>query len=183
MYGVVLDLPAEFREEIASHRQRSCPEAASRIFPHVTVKAPFTTEEPRTLAPALEEVAARSLPVQVRASGLASFSGPRGIILYVKIERTDELQALHEAVVNALPDVQNVFPHTAEQQLQNWVPHITLADALSEERYQELIGELREYQPWCEWEARELLLVRSESAPDSSLLWTTTRSFHPPGSR
>jgi 2'-5' RNA ligase len=180
MYGVVLDLPEDFREEVAALRERHCPSAARRIFPHITLRAPFTTDDPKGLAPAIEDVALRYLPVRLHAHGLGSFVGPRNNVLYVEVQRSDRLMRLHEAVVHALPDVRDVYPDAPSHQFENWVPHITLADGMSEERLEELQRELAEYKPDCEWEARELLLVRSQSAEDGSLLWTTTRSFRLP---
>jgi 2'-5' RNA ligase len=180
MYGVVIGLPEEFHEEIASKRERLCPSAAKRIFPHITLRAPFAADDPKGLARVIEDVALRYLPVQVSAEGLGSFVGPRNNVLYAKVERSDRLMRLHEAVVHALPDVRDVFPDAPAHQFENWVPHITIADGITIERLQELRQELADYMPRCEWEARELLLVRSQSAEDGSILWTTTRSFRRP---
>lgn len=180
MYGVVLGLPEEFYDEIAGKRERYCPSAAKRIFPHITLRAPFATEDPKGLARIIEDVALRYLPVQLHAEGLGSFVGPRNNVLYAKVERSDRLMRLHEAVVHALPDVRDVFPDAPAHQFENWVPHITIADGITIERLEELRAELSDYTPICEWEARELLLVRSQSAEDGSILWTTTRSFRLP---
>lgn len=180
MYGIVLDLPEEFREEIAAKRERYCPQAAKRIFPHLTLRAPFATDDSKGLVPAIENVVLRYLPVRVHAEGLDSFIGSRNNVLYAKVERSDRLLRLHEAIVHALPDVRDVYPDAASHQFENWVPHITIADGVTEERLAELKHELRDYNPHCEWEARELLLVRSQSAEDGSILWTTTRSFRLP---
>ena len=180
MYGVVLDLPEEFREEIAAKRERYCPQAARSIFPHITLRAPFTTDDPKPLAHALESVALRHLPVQVRASELGSFVGPRNNVLYVKVERSDRLMRLHEAVVGALPDVRNVYPDAPSHQFENWVPHITIAFGMPVDELDGLMRLLEDYHPAHEWEARELLMVRSQSAEDGSILWTTTRAFRLP---
>lgn len=180
MYGVVLDLPEDFREQIAHDRERYSPQAAKRIVPHITLRAPFTTDEPKALVPALEDVALRYLPVRVHAEGLGSFAGPRNNVLYARVERSERLMRLHEAVVNALPDVRDVYPDAPTHQFENWVPHITIADGMDVEQLETLKEELREYNPSCEWEARELLLVRSQSAEDGSILWTTTRAFRLP---
>ncbi len=180
MYGIVLDLPEEFREEIAAKRERYCLQAAKRIFPHLTLRAPFTTDDSKGLVPAIENVVLRYLPVRVHAEGLDSFIGSRNNVLYAKVERSERLLRLHEAIVHALPDVRDVYPDAASHQFENWVPHITIADGITEERLAELKHELRDYNPHCEWEARELLLVRSQSAEDGSILWTTTRSFRLP---
>lgn len=180
MYGVVLDLPDEFSDEIAGQRETYSPQAAKRIFPHITLRAPFTVVDPKTLAPALEAVALRYLPVRVRASGLGSFVGPTNNVLYSKVERSERLLRLHEAVVNALPDVQDVYGYAPSHQFDNWIPHITIADGVSEERLEEIMQEVQGYDPECEWEATEILLVRSETGENGSLLWTTTRSFRTP---
>jgi len=180
MYGVVLGLPEEFYDEIASKRERFCPSAAKRIFPHVTLRAPFATKDPKGLVHIIEDVALRYLPVQLQAEGLGSFVGPRNNVLYAKVKRSDRLMRLHEAVVHALPDVRDVFPDAPAHQFENWVPHITIADGITIERLEEIRGDLADYIPRCEWEARELLLVRSQSAEDGSILWTTTRSFRLP---
>ncbi len=180
MYGVVLDLPDDFREEIAAMRERYCPQAAKRIFPHITLRAPFTTDNPRALAPAIEDVALRYLPVRVHAHGLGSFVGPRNNVLYTKVERSDRLMRLHEAVASTLREVRDVYPDAPSHQFENWVPHITIADGMSVEGLVHLMRELQDYKPECEWDACELLLVRSQSAEDGSLLWTTTRSFRLP---
>lgn len=180
MYGVVLGLPEEFGAEIAAMRERYSPLAARRIFPHVTLRMPFTTEDARALAPALEAVALRYLPVQLHAHGLGSFIAGDSRVLYVEVQRTERLFRLHEAVVHALPDVQNVYPNTESYHLDGWVPHITIADSLTEERLAEVQAELSDYSPRCDWEVRELLLVRSGTAGDGTLLWTTTRAFRTP---
>lgn len=180
MYGIVLDLPEEFQEEIAAKRERYCPQAAKRIFPHLTLRAPFSTHDPKGLVPLIENVVLRYLPVRVQADGLGAFIGPRNNVLYARVQRSDRLLRLHEAIVQALPDVRDVYPDAASHQFENWVPHITIADGITEERLAELQHELRDYHPHCEWEARELLLVRSQSAEDGSILWTTTRAFRLP---
>lgn len=180
MYGVVLDLPEEFSEEIAAQRQEHCPEEARRIFPHITLKAPFTVADPRTLVPALEDVALRYLPVSLHAGGLGAFTGAGNNVLYVRVERSDRLLRLHEGVVRSLPNAQDVFPHTASHELDGWAPHITIAAGMTEERLEELRAKLEAHNLTCDWEARALLLVRSESTERGSVLWTTTRSFRMP---
>lgn len=177
MYGVVLGLPETLREEVAAVRTQYSPAAARRIFPHITLRAPFIAEESRAVSSLLEPVAAAHLPVRVTAAGIGWFEGPRHNVVYVKVERSEPLLQLHEAVTDAITDVEDVFPESAVYKRDKWVPHITIADNLDNDALERLLRELRDYNPRAEWEAKELLLVRSETSPEGSLLWATTRAI------
>lgn len=177
VYGVVLDLPERLSKEIAERRERYSPRAAASIFPHITLRAPFTPEDPKLVGAALERVARLYLPVAVRVRGLGTFRGPLKNVLFARVERTEPLRRLHEAVVEALHDVRDAYPGAPSHQFANWVPHVTIAFGMNDDRLEELAEELRPYVPEGDWEAHELLLVRSRSKEDGSLLWTTTRSF------
>jgi len=177
LYGVVLGLPEEFAEEIAGRRQRYCPNANKVIFPHITLRVPFTCQDARSLIEPLERVAREKLPVKVTAKGLGTFKGTGKNVLYVHVERTPELLELHKAVVEALDGVNEVLPYAADHQMDNWVPHITIAEGMSEEQLECLMKEFEGYDPNEQWESNEILLVRSQQAEDGSILWTTTRSF------
>jgi len=180
MYGVVLSLPDDFAEEIAARREKLNPRAPHRIFPHITLRAPFTADDPKSLPTVLEDVALRYLPVQVAARGLGAFVGSTNNVIYTKVERSPRLVRLHEAIVEALPNVRNVYSHATAHQFENWIPHITIVDGISEERLREMQNDLAEYVPEAEWEAREIVLVRSESDDLGSLRWTSTRAFRIP---
>ncbi len=180
MYGVVLDLPDEFSDEIAAKRRKYSPASARRIFPHITLRGPFVVDDSREIVGELEEVALSYLPVRIKSCGLGSFRGARNNVLYANVERSERLMRLHAAVVDALAEVRDVFPDASDQHLENWVPHITIADGVTDEELTRLEEELRDYEPRAEWDAHEFLLVRSQSAEDGSLLWTTTRAFRAP---
>lgn len=182
MYGVVLGLPDESSEEVEAKRHMYSPQAAKSIFPHITLRAPFTVEDPRRLTPVLEDIVLKYMPVDIKLNGVGAFKGDRNNVIYAQVENNERLFRLHEALVRGLAEVsvEDIFPDAMDHQLENWVPHVTIADGLTLEGLERVHEELRDYNPSQSWEARELLLVRSESSADGSLLWTTTRAFRAP---
>lgn len=139
--------------------------AAQKVpYPHFSYHVAEDYDLAR-LGATLAEVAARTQPFPVTLTGLGAFEAPVPV-LYLAVERTPGLLALHRDLWRALQQAdgadmaRDVSPLYAPE---SWVPHVTLAMLdLTLER-------LRAIQ--CEWAGRDLR--REVQVTNLTLLYET----------
>ncbi len=133
-FGVVI-FPSKKLQDLAnSYRKRYDPHYAL-IPPHLTLKNAFeaTEDEAKDFAENLRQIAADSNPFTLKTSKISSFQ-PVNNVIYFKAEPVDELLALHG-------EINREF---REQNLEYaFVPHITVAQKLSNDEHSDVFGSLR----------------------------------------
>ena len=133
-FGVVI-FPSKKLQDLAnSYRKRYDPHYAL-ITPHLTLKNAFeaSEEEAKVFADNLRRLAASHHAFTLKTSKISSFK-PVNNGIYFKVEKSDELTALHN-------EVNQEF---TEQNLEYaFVPHITIGQQLSNDEHSDVFGSLR----------------------------------------
>ncbi|WP_041088701.1 YjcG family protein [Jeotgalibacillus soli] len=133
-YGIVA-FPSKKLQDLAnSYRKRYDPHY-SLIPPHLTLKNPVeaTDEEIRQIAEKLAKTSEQHEPFTLRAYKISSFQ-PVNNVIYMKVDNTPELLTLHNAL------------HTEEfggAPEFSFVPHITIAQKLSDDEHSDVYESLR----------------------------------------
>lgn len=133
-YGVAV-FPSKQLQDIAnSYRKRYDPHY-ELITPHMTLKDPFEANdaEIKDVAEELKNIAKRQKPFKLRANRVSTFS-PVTNTLYFKVEPTPEIISLyddlHSDFFGGKPD-------------HSFVPHITIAQKLSDSEHSDVFGQLK----------------------------------------
>ncbi|WP_062104421.1 YjcG family protein [Bacillus niameyensis] len=132
-YGVVI-FPSKKLQDLAnSYRKRYDPHYAL-IPPHITLKEAFEFEkDPKQITDILTTVAKKYQPFYLKFLKVSSFQ-PITNTIYFKIEKTDELQEIHDDLYTTLPGGEPEHP---------FVPHVTLGQKLSNDEHSDVFGSLR----------------------------------------
>lgn len=133
-YGVAA-FPSKKLQDLAnSYRKRYDPHY-ELITPHVTLKEPFEANdaEIKDVAKEMANIVKRQKPFKLHATKVSTFS-PVTNTLYFKVESTPEITALHEDLhsdfFGGMPDY-------------SFVPHITIAQKLSDSEHSDIFGQLK----------------------------------------
>ncbi|MGJ7910371.1 YjcG family protein [Neobacillus sp. LXY-1] len=132
-FGVVI-FPSKKLQDLAnSFRKRYDPHYAL-IPPHLTLKNAFeaTDEEAKDYAEKLRQIAQNTNPFNLKTTKFSSFF-PVNNVIYFKVEPTDELTGLHSKINSEFID---------QDQPYAFVPHITIAQKLSNDEYSDVFGAL-----------------------------------------
>ncbi|MBS4217985.1 YjcG family protein [Bacillus sp. FJAT-49711] len=132
-YGIVI-FPSKKLQDLAnSYRKRYDPHYAL-IPPHLTLKAAFNTDlDAEKLTDKLEEIAKKYEPFNLKIHKVSSFQ-PITNTIYFKAENHGELQGLNEDCYEHLPGGKPEHP---------FVPHVTIAQKLSNDEHSDVYGSLR----------------------------------------
>lgn len=129
-YGVVILPPPGLNRELLHLRNRH-PLFRSLSPPHITVKSPFAIRGTAArVVDRLEELCTGWEPFELQVGGLGSF-GQR--VIYVDVEPSSALQALHDELINGLSDLAETF--TEQYEGPRFSPHLTIAEKLSPEDF------------------------------------------------
>ncbi|MFD2924215.1 YjcG family protein [Halobacillus naozhouensis] len=133
-YGIAIFPSKKVQDEANSYRKRYDPHYAL-IPPHITLKEPFEADEQKLeseIVPELENIAKGITPFNVEITKVSSFS-PVTNTIYLKINPTEPIIKLNEKLRDGtLPDNQEY----------SFVPHITIAQKLSDEEFSDVYGSL-----------------------------------------
>ncbi|MEB2278833.1 YjcG family protein [Lysinibacillus xylanilyticus] len=133
-YGIVA-FPSKKLQDLANtYRKRYDPHYA-KITPHITLKDSFeaTDEDIQSVVKQLDGLAAKYAPLSIHALRISSFF-PTTNAIYFRIEPTEQLTTLHEALEEKVPfgESKHVF-----------VPHITIAQKMTDSEHDDIFGQLR----------------------------------------
>lgn len=132
-YGIVA-FPSKKIQDLANHYRKRYDTHYSQIPPHFTFIDSFTAEETEldTIVDKVSEIAKRFAPIDIHATRISTFS-PVTNAIYFRIEPTEQINAIHNALVDTLQHKQkHVF-----------TPHITIGQDLSDAEHDDIIGQLR----------------------------------------
>lgn len=163
-YGIAI-FPSEEIQDIAnSYRKRYDPNYAL-IPPHITLKEAFTANDEtiKDIIAELKQIARDTKPFTIQINKVSSFA-PVTNTLYFKIEPIQELTELHQKMHS------DIFPGKSEHP---FVPHITIAQKLSDGEYADVSGILQmkkvEFEDSID---RFQLLQKSDNSP-----WNVIETF------
>ncbi|WP_027953563.1 YjcG family protein [Halobacillus kuroshimensis] len=133
-YGIAV-FPSKKVQDVAnSYRKRYDPHYAL-IPPHITMKEAFEAEEDQIeseIIPQLREIAKNTDPFSYGVYKVSSFS-PVTNTIYLKIEPSDEIFDLNDKLYTGVLPEEKDFA---------FVPHITIAQKLSDEEFSDVYGSL-----------------------------------------
>lgn len=132
-YGIVV-FPSKKLQDLAnSYRKRYDPHYAL-IPPHITLKEAFETDkDPKQITDILTTIARKYKPFHLKFLKVSSFQ-PITNTIYFKIEKTTELQDIHDELFAMLPGDEPEHP---------FVPHVTLGQKLSNDEHSDVYESLR----------------------------------------
>lgn len=132
-YGIAI-FPSKKLQDVAnSLRKRYDPKYAS-IPPHVTLKDPFELEEnevPKTVEE-IRTIAKESSPFPLDVFKIGTFH-PASNVIYLKVQESEELAKLHNKLNEGTLERDRPY---------KYVPHITIAQGLSDAEHSDVYGSL-----------------------------------------
>lgn len=133
-YGIVIFPSKPIQDEINSYRKRYDPHYAL-IPPHITLKEAFEVDDAKIpeLVTELKHIANETEPFNLAIIKVSTFA-PVTNTIYLKVEQVQPLYDMAEKMQTGK------FP---ENQKYSYVPHITIAQKLSEDEYSDIYGSLR----------------------------------------
>ncbi|WP_033541620.1 YjcG family protein [Planococcus sp. CAU13] len=133
-YGIAAFPSKELQDIANAYRKRYDPHY-ELITPHITLKDEFEADssEIKAIVDELAKIAKRNKPFKLHATSVRSFS-PVTNTLYYKVEPTEEIIALHEELHS---DFFGGMPK------HSFVPHITIAQKLSDSEHSDIFGQLK----------------------------------------
>lgn len=133
-YGVAIFPSKTIQDEANSYRMRYDPHYAL-IPPHITLKESFEADDHdiSTIVDELKKVAESTTPFSLKVKKVSSFS-PVTNTIYLKVEPVHELLDLNERLHSG---------NLPQEQTYAFVPHITIAQKLSDDEFSDVFGSLR----------------------------------------
>lgn len=131
--GVAIFPSKNLQDLVNSYRKRYDPNY-SLIPPHLTLVYPFEASEAdiKEIVHQLEAITTNCQPFNLSVLKVSSFQ-PVNNVIYLKIDSNEGLKTLHKQLHNNLKDAQVEF---------SYVPHITLAQKLSNDEHSDIYGQL-----------------------------------------
>ncbi len=164
-YGIALFPSKHLQDLVNSYRKRYDPHYAL-IPPHVTLMSAFEleTSDVDPFVSKVERLAAESRPILLEVNKVKSFQ-PVNNVIYLKVEEDHALLDLHQKILDITPNADKTYP---------FVPHITLAQGLSDEEHSDVIEVLKMQDiQYHETVDRFQLLYQLENKS-----WTVYETFH-----
>ncbi|MCA0969558.1 YjcG family protein [Halobacillus litoralis] len=133
-YGIAIFPSKKVQDEANSYRKRYDPHYAL-IPPHITMKEAFEADENEIetkIIPELRKIANETAPFSFGVYKVSSFS-PVTNTIYLKVEPSDEIFELNDKLHSETLPGEKDFA---------FVPHITIAQKLSDEEFSDVFGSL-----------------------------------------
>jgi 2'-5' RNA ligase len=134
MKYTVAVFPSKKLQDLAnSYRKRYDPYYAL-VPPHIKLKSPFeaSDEEMKTMVDELHNLANDIAPMDLDVYKVKSFH-PTTNVIYFAVKKTDELYDLYERLHEG---------QLKSEEKYSFVPHITIAQELSDQEHSDIIGRL-----------------------------------------
>jgi 2'-5' RNA ligase len=161
----IVAFPSKKLQDLANNYRKRYDPHYAQITPHITLKDTFDIDESRIseITDTLQKIASTYGPVKITASRVSSFF-PTTNTIFFRVEPTEQLANIHK-------DLQENIPYGAPKYV--FVPHITIAQKLSDSEHDDIFGQLRMIGVNVEEEINRIhLLYQLE---DGS--WTTYDTF------
>jgi 2'-5' RNA ligase len=131
----IVAFPSKHLQDLANNYRKRYDPHYAQITPHMTLKDAFDVEESQVkeIAATLQQISDQFGPLNINASRVSSFY-PITNTIYFRIEPTEQLAAVQKKLQEAIPygEPKYVF-----------VPHITIAQKLSDSEHDDIFGQLR----------------------------------------
>lgn len=164
-YGIALFPSKHLQDLVNSYRKRYDPRYAL-IPPHVTLLPAFNMEpsEVNHLITKVQQISSTIEPIRLEVTKVKSFQ-PVNNVIYLKVEDDYSLIELQKQLSSLIQPENDNYP---------FVPHITLAQELSDEEHSDIIEvlKMKEFQ-FQETVDRFQLLYQLENQS-----WTVYETFH-----
>jgi 2'-5' RNA ligase len=170
-YSLAIILPPEHSARVLEARKAVLGDEHP-YAPHVTVKSPFSVEGDRAaVLERIATIAGSHRPFVVQVTGVGSFHGPIMNVIFLHVKPTAELRGLHMDVASGLADATRYSrPYGATLELDNYVPHVTVAANLTEEQYAAGLATLDGEKPSFSFTCTHLTLGVSDDGKTWTLL-------------
>ena len=120
--------------------------------PHITIKAPFKTENSEPFIHYLENLAQKTSPFEIELDGFNYFE-PK--IIFLDVKENSELKELHFKILKDLKKEFNIEPHEFEGENVKFHSTITTEDC-TEEKFKEAKHYLKKYHPELKFSANSI---------------------------
>lgn len=133
-YGIAI-FPSKKLQDVANSLRKRYDPHYAWIPPHVTLKSPFELDDEKVPAVIREirEIAANTSPFPLKVYKVGSFH-PVNNVIYLRVQESDTLVELHNKLNKG--DLKEDEPY-------NFVPHITIAQDLSDAEHADVYGSLK----------------------------------------
>lgn len=133
-YGIAI-FPSKKMQDAANSLRKRYDSHYALVPPHVTLKAPFEVEDEHVpeMTGKIKEIAKSVSPFPLRLIKVGSFH-PVNNVIYFKVQETEELMKLHTKLNEGM--LEREEPYT-------FVPHITIAQNLSDAEHADVYNSLR----------------------------------------
>lgn len=153
-YTVAIFPSEQVQQEANSYRKRY-DSAYALIKPHMKVRQPFPLNEEDDLIDAVSElkrIARETAPFSYQIEKVSTFA-PAHNTLYFKVTPSEELKTLHEKLYHGFFEGEKAYA---------FIPHITIAQDLSNGEYADLHGTLKLKQFQYEEQATQFHLLQQQ---------------------
>ena len=164
-YGVAIFPSKNLQDKANSFRKRYDPHY-SLLPPHITLKEAFDIDEDKVdeLVSKIRKIAEKNVPVTIKVDRVSSFH-PVNNVIYLKVEHNESIDSLHTDLHKE--ELEN-------NQQYNFVPHITIAQKLSDQEFSDVLESLKMKDFHHEEKVdRFQLLYQLENGS-----WTVYETFH-----
>lgn len=131
----IVAFPSKRLQDLANNYRKRYDPHYAQITPHMTLKDAFDIEEHQVkdICETLQTIAKQFGPLKIHASRVSSFY-PTTNTIFFRIEPTPQLEKLHKSIQDSVPYGESKFV---------FVPHITIAQKLSDSEHDDIYGQLR----------------------------------------
>ena len=131
----IVAFPSKHLQDLANNYRKRYDPHYAQITPHITLKDAFDVDEAKVkeISDTLQKVSETFGPLKIQTSRVSSFY-PTTNTIFFKIEATPQLENLQKVL-------QQEIPYGAPKYF--FVPHITIAQKLSDSEHDDIFGQLR----------------------------------------
>lgn len=132
-YGIAI-FPSKKLQDVANSLRKRYDPHYALVPPHVTLKSAFELENDQlpTVIKQIDEIATEISPFPLNVYKVGSFH-PINNVIYLKVRETEELMKLHDRLNEVLK----------RKEPYSFVPHITIAQNLSDGEFSDVFGSLK----------------------------------------
>ena len=132
--GIVV-FPSKHLQDLANNYRKRYDPHYAQITPHITLKDAFDIDEAKVkeISDTLQKVSEKFGPLKIHTSRVSSFY-PTTNTIFFRIEPTSQFEKLHQ-------ELQQEIPYGAPKFV--FVPHITIAQKLTDSEHDDIFGQLR----------------------------------------